>query len=238
MFLHRSYCHCNWHCMKKQGFNPGTLKLCAFSNTSKSDLLQSQESMHLHQLPNTYLSMANLVEKLRVPDARKKKALLAKMGNLPHIPKQLPFPSPHPRVLGMGAWAASFSISKTFSDFRRAWDSILFDRGWMYNHGKGLTAHCVPSEGCVEDISFLHTQRTLSMRVVGVSLCDPVIHCRKSTLPGQGSAIHPARTPQRPWIWNCCRYLGPRAKRSSDDALSPHPPSFLLLLRITADWTN
>lgn len=77
--------------------------------------------MHLHQLPNTYLSMADLVEKLRVPDARKKKkALLAKMGNLPHIPKQLPFPSPHPRVLGMGAWAASFSISKTFSDFRRA----------------------------------------------------------------------------------------------------------------------
>lgn len=74
MFLHRSYCHCNWHCMKKQGFNPGTLKLCAFSNTSKSDLLQSQESMHLHQLLNTYLFMADLVEKLRVPDARKKES--------------------------------------------------------------------------------------------------------------------------------------------------------------------
>lgn len=80
----------------------------------------------------------------------------------------------------------------------------------MYNHGKGLTAHCVASEGCVEDISFSHAQRTLSMTIVGVSLCGLVIHCQKSTLPGQGSAIHPVRTPQRrldlellyvPWAW-------------------------------------
>lgn len=94
MFLHRSYCHCNWHCMKKQGFNPGTLKLCAFSNTSKSDLLQSQESMHLHQLPNTYLSIYLWPTWLKNSESQmqeKKKALLAKMGNLPHIPKQLPF---------------------------------------------------------------------------------------------------------------------------------------------------
>lgn len=66
----------------------------------------------------------------------------------------------------------------------------------MYNHGKGLMAYCVASEGCVEDISFSHAQRILSMIIVGLSLCL-VIHCQKSTLPGQGSAIHPVRTPQR-----------------------------------------